>query len=792
MNIINKSNKKGFTLVELLVVIVILGIITALSIPLIRNISESGTEKKYTAYSQALIDSAKLYVNSYSKDLFGNNTTGCAYVKYSDLSDKKLTKDIQIENTSCNTNSTFVRVVKLGDKYSYVAQLGCGTVKNNKVNKVELRPNPGIVINTQCSTDPDTRVSIEPTIPNETSLTKKSVTLQLKLTSLTGFQNNALKLKYTWTTSMDSVDSDAVWKDIDFPTTPSATEQKKQILANKEITLKNTTKTKLITPSGKTEKYYLAVKPEVINDVSGNDILLKDKNKVIYFGPYIIDNSAPTIPDIKLYQWKTNNESSRPTNKTTGLSSYTAGSWSNKKIIAVPIATDTISGTDLTYKYTTTGKTKNENDVIYNYRNIEAEGESTIKYKACDKAGNCSAYSEAKSVKIDTIFPTISSITITSTNSKYNALTATAKISAYDNLKENELQMCVSTSGYCSTWTTYKEEHSITFSGTLDGKNRTLYVSIKDAAGNITKKTKSYTVYGECGSSSVVSDGNWVNDGSCSKACGSGEQKQTSGTKDKITGKVCSKTEQRKIACNTQGCCSSTYDSYTDFSSWTTCTKKCGTGTRTRSRTITKISNYDGSNCGTRQDTQTENCNTQACCSSTYDSYGDYGSWSSCTKKCGTGTRSRSRTITKISNYDGSSCGTRQDTQSENCNTQTCCSSTYTQYGNYWGWSTCTASCGGGWQTNSRTATSYSSYDNSVCSTWTDSSWGQACNTQSCCTISWWNGTYCYKYFGASCYSGQDGCSNTWVCKGNDTNCAAATNSNCKKMGGTYYYYKRC
>ena len=734
MNIINKSNKKGFTLVELLVVIVILGIITGMSIPLIRNISENGTNKKYTAYSQALVDSAKLYVNSYSKDLFGNNTTGCAYVKYSDLSSKKLTKDIQIENTSCNTDKTFVRVVKIGDKYSYVAQLGCGTVKNDKVEKVELRPNPGIEIDSQCGTNPTTRVTIEPTIKSETSLTKKSVTLQVKLTSLTGFQNNAIRVKYTWSTSMDSVASDAEWTELDFPTTPSAKNQKAQILANKEITLKSTTKTKITTPAGKTGQYYLVIRPEVINDVSGNDILLEQKNKNIYRGPYIIDNNPPTIPDIKFYKWMSNSSSYRPNDKSTGLLSYTAGSWSNRYIIAIPSASDTISGTDLTYKYTTTGKTTNETDVENRFRNIEAEGKSTIKFKACDKAGNCSDYSDAKQINIDTINPTISSIRITSINDNYNDLTVNAKISAYDNIEDNELQMCVSADNYCTTWTAFKEEQQITFPGTLDGKTRTVYVSVKDAAGNVTKKKQNYIVYEECGSSNTKSDENWVNDGDCTKACGSGEQNQISGTVDKNTGKACSGTKSKKVACNTQGCCDSTYDSY-----------------------------------------------------------GEYGSWSACTKKCGSGTRTRTRIITKKSYYDGSNCGTRPDTQTESCNAQGCCSQTYTQYGPYWGWSACTASCGGGTQTNSRNATNYSSYDNSVCSTWIDENWKQSCNNQSCCTITAFNGTYCYSYFGAKCYTTRvDGCSNTWVCSGYDTGCEAANSTNCNKLGGKFKYFKKC
>ena len=71
----NKKRKKekGFTLVDLLVTISILGLITAMSIPVIRNIIEANTLKKYTTYKDSVETSAKLYVDSYSEDLFGKN-----------------------------------------------------------------------------------------------------------------------------------------------------------------------------------------------------------------------------------------------------------------------------------------------------------------------------------------------------------------------------------------------------------------------------------------------------------------------------------------------------------------------------------------------------------------------------------------------------------------------------------------------------------------------------------------------------------------------------------------------
>ena len=53
-------NKKGFTLTELLVVVVILGIIAGMAIPLIRSLSGTFTKKKYENYKDSVLSAAKL------------------------------------------------------------------------------------------------------------------------------------------------------------------------------------------------------------------------------------------------------------------------------------------------------------------------------------------------------------------------------------------------------------------------------------------------------------------------------------------------------------------------------------------------------------------------------------------------------------------------------------------------------------------------------------------------------------------------------------------------------------
>ena len=74
------KNKKGFTLVELLVVLIIIGIIVGLSYPALRQLRDKNVERKFTTYQDSLKSSAKLYADAYGDDIFGRKENGCICV----------------------------------------------------------------------------------------------------------------------------------------------------------------------------------------------------------------------------------------------------------------------------------------------------------------------------------------------------------------------------------------------------------------------------------------------------------------------------------------------------------------------------------------------------------------------------------------------------------------------------------------------------------------------------------------------------------------------------------------
>ena len=118
-------NNKGFTMVELLVAMAIMGLLVIMAFPTIRAVQTNNTNTKYQEYGNAAVSAAKLYADSYGEDLFfPDNNSSFSTISFKDLAKKDLIKDINVSGATCVNNSE-VRIVKYNDTYDYCLNLHC-------------------------------------------------------------------------------------------------------------------------------------------------------------------------------------------------------------------------------------------------------------------------------------------------------------------------------------------------------------------------------------------------------------------------------------------------------------------------------------------------------------------------------------------------------------------------------------------------------------------------------------------------------------------------------------------
>ena len=169
----------------------------------------------------------------------------------------------------------------------------------------------------------------------------------------------------------------------------------------------------------------------------------------------------------------------------------------------------------------------------------------------------------------------------------------------------------------------------------------------------------------------------------------------------------------------------------TQWSDWGSCTSTCGGGVKTRDRTVTVNAAYSGAACPALADSSS--CSTDACpvdCQVT-----QWSAWGDCSKTCGSGVKTRDRTVTVNAAYSGAACPALADSSS--CSTDACpVDCQVTQWSAF---GSCSTTCGSGVKTRTRAVTVNAAYSGAACPALADSS---SCSTDACpvdCTVSAWS-----------------------------------------------------
>ena len=204
---------------------------------------------------------------------------------------------------------------------------------------------------------------------------------------------------------------------------------------------------------------------------------------------------------------------------------------------------------------------------------------------------------------------------VVSGNGYYNNDTPRLSLSVTDDVARTEdIKMCVSYADFCSDWEDFSANKILPTIPNFEynGSNYKVYVSLKDLAGNIAQKEFIYKSYKEC--TSQTDNGSWTGD--C-PPCGTNVViQQTKARKDSYLGTSCD-SMIREYTCSIPSCCSKTTTVCGDYGEYSACSRPCGIGVKSRSRSCSIVSAIDGSDCGTVDDSsqliETVECNTQAC-----------------------------------------------------------------------------------------------------------------------------------------------------------------------------------
>ena len=270
------NDNQGFTLVELIVVIAIMGVILILALPQISKLQSANKDKKYDAYYSSVESGAKLYMDSQAKDLFGSNSSGCVTVDYSDLKKQNLVKDFGSSDVTCGRNNeTYVEVRKVNDNFLYSTSLVCRDSKDSKKIVYERKEVP----TEPCTNEPDKAGPTVNITPSEHDWVQtKNLKIKIKITDAYTLNKN-IGILYYWTNSSGT----KVSKDYTY----SYKNKKGVKSVSYQIPTKN-----IPTDSG---QYNLVVRQWISSSTNGiQDALGNQTVSDATAGLYKIDNVKPT------------------------------------------------------------------------------------------------------------------------------------------------------------------------------------------------------------------------------------------------------------------------------------------------------------------------------------------------------------------------------------------------------------------------------------------------------------------------------------------------------------------
>ena len=439
---------KGFTMIELLATITILGILSVIAVTSVTVFINKGKKNFYSSQRNNLISSAKSYYQA-NKSKLPKDIGTSKSVTYRELKNNKYIGMMYADDrkTECNPDDTKV-VVTIVDKnkYKYKGYLSCGTEKDTDTSGTDssvnftLQPNAlpdgvtytitinpsnaGAVIKSYSYNVLKNNYTYAGPISDKTnsnSVTTKPFVIDLKdqkqvnnfvismhVVYALGNKTGDKTIKYTLPmndqkapTCTNIKSSRDTWSK-DPQTITFSCKDDKAAGGYASGCQKDTYKVVLKTKTD-VDKYVSGVK---VYDKAGNYSTCNIKSFIR------MDFDPPTCPVAKGYiKSSATNVSSH-----SGLTELASGTWTAKWIFTEASGSkDTALGVEgqgvggVYYKVTTTGAAPKVTGQKQGYKNVNAEGKSTVTYQACDKLDNCTTSCNTTNVyqaNIDRTAPT--------------------------------------------------------------------------------------------------------------------------------------------------------------------------------------------------------------------------------------------------------------------------------------------------------------------------------------------------------------------------------------------------
>ncbi|CAD5123995.1 DgyrCDS12301 [Dimorphilus gyrociliatus] len=226
--------------------------------------------------------------------------------------------------------------------------------------------------------------------------------------------------------------------------------------------------------------------------------------------------------------------------------------------------------------------------------------------------------------------------------------------------------------------------------------------------------------------------GTWEGFSKCTKSCGSGKKSRTRSCVNPAPsngGQACQGSATETQSCNEEPC--PVDGGWSDWSKWSTCSVSCSTGTQYRTRKCTNPAPANGGKdcvggAFKESDAETRNCVLGPC--PINGGWTDWQETSPCSKSCGGGTKTFSRSCTNPAPENGGKTCDGSDSKTEPCNESACPING--------GWSewvegVCSKSCGDGTKIFTRTCSNPTpKFGGKECTG--DSSKTETCNLQAC------------------------------------------------------------